>query len=744
MVSLGRIYIPMLAVLVLLAFRPPGFIEEFELKIYDILIKYTSPNEPDPRIVIVGIDESSLDAFGRWPWPRSFIGEIVEKLAGYGAVVTALDMTFTTEANRLTDEAMERIGEAALAAGVDKAHPGFYRTLLAMREEMSKDDALAGSLRRAGNVVTGFLFHKGDEFTEETREEKRRQIRPFRIKLVRMTKDSRGASIEAGMTSVAPNIPVIQEVSAASGFLNAAAGPDGVFRSYPMVIEHKGDFYPSLALAAVALYGGVLNDTYVYFKHGVFSGVGLGSHFVDTDEHGMVLLRFLGPEGIFNSVSVKTLMEAPPDDEMLRGMLTGRLALVGATATEIKDVRTTPYGQTNGVEVQANAMAAAFNNLSVTKFGYQSAYDAALTLVLGLILLLVIPRVNIYIGLVFALSLFGALGWFNHWMFREKLVWLNSVIPSGTIGLGYLTITVYQFIAERKSKKFIQEAFGHYLSPKVIAKIIEDPGLLKLGGEKREMTAFFSDIAGFTSISEKLQPNELVALLNDYLSAMTDIILELDGTVDKYEGDAIIAFWGAPLDVDDHAERCVLAAVRMQRKIAAQRERWRREAKADINVRIGINTGQMVVGNMGSKDRMDYTMMGDAVNLASRLEGANKYYGSKIMISEFTRAEVADRFLLRELDRVRVAGKEEPIRVYEVIEEKDAATEEQRRFAHEFQEAVKAFQGRAFSRALAMFKSLDAAAGGEDKAVSLYLERLSRFQNEPPPEEWEGVYDLAK
>jgi adenylate cyclase len=347
-------------------------------------------------------------------------------------------------------------------------------------------------------------------------------------------------------------------------------------------------------------------------------------------------------------------------------------------------------------------------------------------------------------GLILTGSLFAGLGLFNYYAFSEWSLWLNTIVPSMMLVIGFTTVTVWNYIAEQKSKRFIHDAFGRYLSPKVISQIIENPRQLKLGGDKRMMTAFFSDVAGFTTISEKLSPAQLVKLLNQYLSEMTDIIHHTDGTLDKYEGDAIIAFWGAPIPVENHAEQCVLSAVRQQRKLTELREEWRKKGKDELAVRIGINTGPMVVGNMGSKERMDYTMIGDAVNLAARLEGANKYYGSYILISEYTYEEVRTKFLCRQLDIVRVQGKKEPIRLYEVVEELGMVNDGQRRLARYFEQALNAFHNLDFTVASKLFERCDKLRAGGDIACKLYLTRCAELIESPPPDDWDRVYDLAK
>jgi len=747
MITFKRLFAAWLAFLSIVAFDPPKFFQTFDLKVFDLFTEYSMPGEPDPRIIIVGIDDKALNKFGRWPWPRDLIGKLVEKLAEFGVTVTALDMTFATETDQDAKELMRQVETEITAKGVHTRHPEFYRSFVGIRDSVSKDAALANSLRLAGNVVSGIMFY--DSTDEALRAAASlamhgQSAEPFRIKMVRRDADSRSASLWFNAKGVSANIPLIQEAAASAGFLNTYTDHDGTIRSHPMLYEYNGNFYPSLALASAIVHEGVQNETQVVFRYGLLQGVYLGERFLPLDSYGRMLIRYMGGDATFKVVSAADVIQKPADDPSLRPLLESKIALVGATAPSIYDLRVTPLGITAGVEIQANAAAGALTSLTISKFGWQNMYDMALALILSLALWFGLPRLNAVAGVALFAGLLGLLGWFTYYMFAAHHLWLNTVTPIMALIVGYTGITADQFLRERKSKKFIQGAFSRYLSPKVIQQIVANPDLLKLGGEKRVMTAFFSDVAGFTTISEKLEPQQIVALLNDYLTLMTDIIHQLDGTVDKFEGDAIIAFWGAPVPIENHAELCVRAAIRMQAVSAQTQARWKQEWGVELVTRMGVNTGPMVVGNMGSKERMDYTMMGDAVNLAARLEGANKYYGSRVMVSQFTHDQVRGKFLFREVDRARVQGKKEAISLYEAIAEIESATEAQRRAVEGFNEALAAFRAREFERAREMFTALFEASEKKDAASALYVNRCRQLAAMPPPEEWDMVYDLAK
>lgn len=735
-----------MAALMALAFNPPYFIEVFELKIFDLLTRYTAPYQSDPRILIVGIDQKSLDTHGRWPWPRDVIGQLITKLAGFDAKVVALDITFSTQADKEAKDILGGVSAIAEKTSLSEKAPEFVEELERLKKASSRDEALAMAVKNAGNVVTGFLFHGKDEaaYAAEADEKKFPLIKPFRIKLIQRDRASKDAHVWFTVSGVEPNIPMIQEAGTAAGFLNTWIDADGVIRSHPLVMEHKGEFFPSLALSAALMYSGSYQNAQAVFRDGMFAGISSGDAFIPMDSYGRMLLSYLGPDSTFPIVSAADVMAKPLDDAAIRKKIEGKIVFIGATATQLYDLRVTPFGYTAGVEVQATAASNALTGDVISKMGWQNIYDTILTGVIGALLIFTLRRVGIVPGLTMTALLFASLWVFNYYMFTTAKLWLNAVTPSLMIIAGFITVTTHQYLTEQKSKRFIKDAFGRYLSPKVINMIIENPGLLKLGGEKRVMTAYFSDVAGFTTISEKLPPTELVLLLNEYLSAMSDIIHQFDGTVDKYEGDAIIAFWGAPIPAENHAELCVRSAVMMQRKLAVMRENWRRAGKDELNVRMGMNTGPMVVGNMGSRERMDYTMMGDSVNLAARLEGVNKYYGSYILISEFTHAHIKDLFLCRELDMVRVQGKKDAIRLFEVVETMEDSTEAQRVFTQAFAHAVRTFRAMDFTKAGELFSHCDRLKRGGDGACKLYLKRSAELIESPPAPDWDRVYDMAK
>ena len=306
----------------------------------------------------------------------------------------------------------------------------------------------------------------------------------------------------------------------------------------------------------------------------------------------------------------------------------------------------------------------------------------------------------------------------------------------------YLGITVYRYITEEREKKKIRGAFQYYLTASVINEMLKDPAKLKLGGDKKDLSVLFSDIRGFTTISEKLSPEELVHLLNEYLTAMTDIVFKYDGMLDKYMGDAIMAVFGAPLDQPDHARRACQTALDMMSELHRLQKKWQEEGKPPLNIGIGINSGDMVVGNMGSQMRFDYTVMGDMVNLGSRLEGTNKEYGSNIIFSEFTYNAVKESMCCRELDWVRVKGKKLPVKIYELLGEKKDESKFQE-FIATFEEGLAFYRAAKWDEAIAAFRKT-LSIRPEDAASLLYIERCKNLKENPPPAPWDGVFTMTR
>lgn len=420
--------------------------------------------------------------------------------------------------------------------------------------------------------------------------------------------------------------------------------------------------------------------------------------------------------------------------------LSGHFGIVGLTATATQDIGVTPLSsQYMMVGTYHNIINTVLQNRFITKAG--AVPNMLIMLLFALLMGWVIQRLTARTSLVtIVLSVLAANALITL-LFVLGNLWLDQLGINLSLLIPSFAIAAVKFVNEESQKRFIKMAFSHYLSPKVIDSIIKNPEAIKLGGESRRITTFFSDVAKFSTISESLSPTELVSLLNEYLSEMTDIILGYDGTVDKFEGDAIMAFFGAPQVFPDHAARACFAALDMQRKLGEMRARWREQGRHELFVRMGMNTGEAVVGNMGSRTRMDYTVMGDSVNLASRLEGANKFYSTGIMISEFTRTDADDAIEVRQLDRIRVVGKEEPIVVYELLARKGELDSDTKDMLEKYDAGLDHFKEREWEKARSLFRAGLKIIPG-DGPCATYVERCTEFMKSPPSRNWDGVYRM--
>lgn len=374
---------------------------------------------------------------------------------------------------------------------------------------------------------------------------------------------------------------------------------------------------------------------------------------------------------------------------------------------------------------------------SLTRF-----IDLCVIIFFGLIIGLFISRLRAVSGMITFLIILASFAAGNMFVFSHYNIWLNIVYPMLTMIAVYLCITIYRYVKEEREKKKIRGAFQYYLNASVINEMLKDPAKLTLGGDRKDLSVLFSDIRGFTTISEKLPPQALVALLNEYLTAMTNIVFKYDGLLDKYVGDMVMAVFGAPLDQPDHARRACLTALEMMDELHGMQKKWEAEGRPVLNIGIGINTGEMTVGNMGSEMRFDYTVIGNMVNLGSRLEGTNKEYGTNIIISEFTGNIVKDVMCCRELDWVRVKGKETPVRIYELLGEKKDESK-WKSFIEGFEEGLALYRAAKWDEAIASFQKV-LIIRPDDKASHLYIERCKNFKEQPPTQPWDGVFTMTE
>ncbi|MFQ5893338.1 MAG: CHASE2 domain-containing protein, partial [Nitrospinota bacterium] len=518
---------------------------------------------------------------------------------------------------------------------------------------------------------------------------------------------------------------------------------DGALRWIPLVIKYRDQYFPPLPLQMLRQYLKATGASSALMLDMDSSGivqVTLGPWKIPTDERGWMLINYLGPRSTLPHISATDIYHR----RLPEGAFRDRMVIVGATAAGIYDMRVTPFDSNMpGPEIHGTVIENILGGSFITRPQWVRALDYAAIILFGLLISAVAAWSRAHWSAVLGLAVAAGILAIDRHLFLNEGLWINVASPLLTIVVAFVGITLTKYLTEEKEKRFYRSAFGHYLSPKVIERIVEDPSLLSLGGERKVLTACFTDLDHFTSISEQMNPEQLVEFLNQYLTAMTEIILGYEGTVDKFEGDAIIAFYGAPIPLDDHPRRACLAALDMQRRLAELRAQWSTQGLPALSMRVGLHTGPMVVGNMGSHQKMDYTIIGDAVNLTARLERVNKVYRTEILVSEATWSASGGELVGREVDLVRVVGRVEPIRIFELVGRQEMVERPWEEITAHYAEGLAAYRARRWSDAETAFEAVLALRPGDGPATML-LERCRAWRRSPPGPDWNGVFVLEE
>ena len=658
--------------------------------------------DPIEAVVVIAIDESSLTAVREvyrmaWPWPREFHALVLDYLAGAGAKRVVFDLLLDT----------------------------------ADRDRVDIDSA--GSDQRFGEALanTGIGVLAA-------------HLEPAAACLPELNKVSPGR--------VVPVLPLPRFAQAAAAVADARVVPDrdGVLRRVPL-LGCGPDGKPRLALSVQAALAPAAADIEV--AAGEATAMIAGQTIPVKPAPQMELrwyrnrsdtqrpFRMLRYSDVLTA-AVARLGGREADTVWPDDLFDGAIVMIGATAAGLADVKSTPTGAgasgqlpLTGVEVHATAVTNLLAGQHVRHL--PAAWVAGVLIVVLLLTALGATQGHSLIALGSALALAIAVDLIAHALFR----WAGIVLPSGLLMTACIAMAVAvvstRYVLERKQRQFIRNAFGRYVQGEVIAQIMRDPGQLELGGQQRELSVMFSDLAGFTSMSEAMTPHELVAFMNEYLGAMSDVIIETGGTLDKYIGDAIMAVWGAPVEQADHAKRACRAVVRQQQTLARLHEEWAARGKPTPSARFGVHSGEMVVGNVGGRQRFDYTVLGDNVNLGARLEPINSQYGTHAMISQATFDQLDGEFVCRELDRIVVKGRSQPVTVLELLDE--APNEALAAFAAQFAECLALYYDQQWTAASAAFEAFGADYP-EDTASALFIRRCAEYTRQPPPEDWNGAY----
>jgi len=692
---------------------PP--LKSAELSLIDLRFQQRGVNQnlkTSPKIIIVEKSKKSFDALpAKWPWPQTYYTRLVRNLKRAGAKAIGIDILFSAS------------------------------------DSIAANKEFLNTLRDAGNVVLA-----GELEVEDRRSRTQEYFQNY------------GNIFIEGTSNI--------------GLVNAREDVDGILRRYmPFWNDvNQQRLLPTFSLAILNIYFGQKSD---YILQDYLNNFYYLDQPIPKYDATSFLINYSGPSGTFPTINIADVLDdkdfktvdeiTHPGEEtntfddpdygyLYDGTFKDKIVLVGSTVPEDKDLFPTPiaYGKQEGdnkmygVEMHANVIQSILDNNFIVK---QPFWMTAF-IVFGLTLFTFVFTERLkairttysalieILGVAIILAEMYIIYWASLKLFIEKNFLADMTSPLLAVIVSYIGSTVYNYVSERKQKILIKSMFSRYVNPTIVDELVAHPEKLRLGGERKELTVFFTDIETFTQTSEKMAPEDLVTILNEYLSAMTAIILTNDGTLDKYEGDAIVAFWGAPIPQTDHALRACRTAVQMQESLKGFRQIWQNEGKPPLYTRIGINTGEVIVGNMGGATRFDYTIIGDSVNLGARLEGANKQYKTNIMISENTFTAVQSKVYARELDLLVVAGKTEPIRVYELIGMADEGiAPAKKQFIEIYNSALKLYRQRDWDEAVRGFeKALSIVP--DDFPSQMYVERSQFYKSSPPPSNWNGVFFL--
>jgi len=700
-------------------------------QVFDLYQRLSPAPAITAPITIVDIDERSLAALGQWPWPRSLVADLVRKVQAGGAIAMGFDVFFP-EADRMSPPLI-----ADQLVGLDPVAQA------ALREMPANDELFAASLRESLVV----LAQAGRQATVGEEPEAGKKAAFAKL----------GGEPDAYLptfTGVTRNIPVLETAARGIGVVNLWPEPDGITRRVPVVVNVAGTLVPTLTMEMLRVATGQRTIVIRTDDAGVQSVAMKGAE-VPTDGAGRAWVRYSAP-GIFPYVSASAVLDGTADP----ALLSGRLVLIGTSAAGLLDIKTTPVAEfMPGVEIHAHFLNNVLTGTILSRPALMLGAELAMMVLATILVLVLIPRLTAAYTLVLGAGIVTALAGISWYLYTEYSLLLDVTATAFASFTVFALLTAIKYVREEAGRKQVRQTFEQYLAPAVVDQLADNPEQLRLGGENRTLTILFADVRGFTSIAESMDATELTTLINRILTPMTDAVLETGGTVDKYIGDCVMAFWNAPLDDPDHARHACLAALDMTIRLRDLNEELRAEAKAqdgeanptaigNISVTTGINTGPCAVGNIGSTHRFDYSVLGDSVNLASRLQGQSGFYQCPIIVGSST-AELSPDLAFLWVDRVKVVGRNVPEDIFTLLGDQELL-EDQRfqdlKYSHNGMLAAY-FDGE-WDHALELL----ATARGQAKELGLpvghiyriFEERLNELKTQPVPADWDGTYVSVK
>ena len=709
------------------------FVDQMSSILYDYRLRLTMPRSVDDRIVILDIDEKSLKEEGRWPWGRDRMALLMDKLFDkYGIAVVGFDVVFAEKDESSGLKVLQKLGQNQL-----KGEAKFQSVLAQVQPQLEYDNLFTGKIKNRKVVLGYYLTNQREINISGSLPEPTFPAGAFKGRQIGFTT----------WTGYGANLPELQKAAASVGHFNPLVDFDGRVRRVPMLAEYGGAYYESLSLAMVRtllgqprLLPGFADDKaegYAGLEWLELDTAG-GKLKIPVDSDVASFVPYRGGEGSFRYISVTDVLH----DRVDMAQLKDKIVLVGTTAPGLLDLRATPVSEVYpGVEVHANMISGILDQNLKARPAYMLGAEVVWLLLIGIAMSFLLPHLGAVKAMLASAFVAGTATAMNValWHYGNLLMPASDILIM--IALLFALNMSYGYFVESRTKRQITGLFGQYVPGELVEEMAKHPESVSMQGESREMSILFSDVRGFTAISEGLEPKELSLLMNEFLTPLSRIIYKHRGTIDKYMGDCIMAFWGAPLPDPSHARNAMLAGIEMQAILKTLQPRFKERGWPEIRVGVGINTGRVSVGNMGSEVRVAYTVMGDEVNLASRLEGITKQYGVGIIVGENTRYAVID-FLYRELDHVRVKGKDKPVGIYEPIGLNSEVSKAQQDEVKLFHEVRRLYRKLDWDQAELQLMNLQRMSP-ETELYKIYADRIRYFRKNPPPADWDGVFVFA-
>lgn len=677
----------------------------------------------DNKIAIVYIDEKSIREIGRWPWSRSVMADIIQKIQKAGATVIAMDLIFSEPEENSASQVLKQIEKMNLLA------PKTFGSLQEVLPYFAADEKFASALSNT-DVILGMILHNNTKNTPAG---------TLPTAITEISPDIDDALVVPVMLNYEANLDKLQKAAKNGAFLTTFPDEDGIVRRVPLILRYKTGVYPSLALEAVRIHSLAGNIKLNLGRAGdavVVEQVKLGDKQVNTDAYGQVLVPYQKTQNFYRQISATDVLHGRFKQDDLQNAL----VFVGISALALGDLHATPVETVfPGVQIQAATAAGLLANTFPTYPSWGKGLELVVVVVSAVISAVLFPFLGALLLALCSILLIAGTIALAFYLWTLGFV-LPIVVPVAVVAINAALNLAYGFFFEFRSRMALKDAFGQYVPPQRVALMSENPKQYGFEGRDAQLSVLFSDIVGFSSLSEKLDAEGVRSLLNNFLTPMTKIVFDTGGTIDKYVGDMIMAFWGAPIDDNDHAAHAMTAALNMQKRAIELRAEFVAEGKLPpVFVGIGVNTGEMSVGDMGSKYRRAYTVLGDTVNLASRLEALTRHYYVDIIVSEFTKGK-SDDFVYRLLDRVKVKGKTRGVEIFELICSKDEANTEKMAEISAHEQAMQSYFAQNWEEAKAQFGALAAKFPGS-KLYPMYMERIAELSAANLGADWDGAYE---